>query len=223
MLFLSGAGLPPWIWDGVRADLDGDTPAAVVEYPRGRSASLADYADAAADRAPWPAFAVVAHSIGGLIATELLARHPGRVSATLGVSAVIPRPGRSFTRSMPFPARLVLGPVLRVAGTRPPAKTIRAGLASGLPEPTADRIVAEFAPESPRLYLDRASARELPAVRGYLHTSEDKEISPAAQRGFAATLDPHWTDELPTGHLPMLQDPARVSQSIRRLITPTIG
>jgi pimeloyl-ACP methyl ester carboxylesterase len=219
VLFLGGAGLPGWIWDEVRADLSENTDTVVVRYPRGGDVSLADYADAALAQAPWPVFAVVAHSIGGVIADELLARHPGRVTGVLGVSAAFPRAGHSFVGSMPLPARFVLGAVLRMVGTRPPAKLIRTGLASGLPDVTVNRIIADFDPESVRLYRDACSAaRELPAVRAYLHTSQDKEFTTAMQRGFAETLQATWAEEVSTGHLPMLQDPAGVSRAVRRLL-----
>ena len=216
VLFLSGAGLPAWIWDDVRADLPG--PGSVVaSYPRDAEASLADYADAAAAQISAPTFAVVAHSAGGVVATSLLSRHPGRVTAVLGIAAVVPRPGRSFINSMPFPTRLVLGAVLRAAGTRPPARAVRA-LARGLPDSVADRIVADFDPEPVRLFRDPAPERDLPAARAYLRGSQDKEISAAVQRASAATLRATWIEELPTGHLPMLQDPIGVSRAVQRLL-----
>lgn len=222
VLFLSGAGLPAWIWDEVRAALPDDVETAVAGRPHSAHASLADYADAAAAETTWPAFAIVAHSSGGVVAAELLARHPARVAGVLGVSAVVPLPGRSFVGTMPLPARLLLSVVIRLVGTRPPAKVIRAGLASGLPGATADRIVADFDPESVRLYRDPTSVRDLPEVRAYVHTTEDKEISTAVQRGSAEALRATWTEELSTGHLPMLQDPPAVSQAVGRLLAQIV-
>lgn len=223
VLFLGGAGLPAWMWDEVRSRLSGSTDTAVVRYPRGSGASLSDYADAAAARAPWPSFAVVAHSIGGVVAMELLARHRARVTGILGVAALVPLPGRSFVQLMPFPNRLVLPALLRLAGTRPPAGAIRSGLAAGLPAATADRIVTEFDPESVRLYRDPASPRELPPIRAYLHTSRDREITTATQRRSAHALDPVWTEEVATGHLPMLEDPDSTSRVVQRLLAEVDG
>lgn len=217
VLFLSGAGLAAWIWDDLRADLPEGTSSVVARYPRGAQVSLAAYADAAAAQAPWSSFAVVAHSSGGVVATSLLSRHPGRVTGILGIAAVIPRPGRSFVGSMPLPTRLVLGVVMRAAGTRPPAKAIRA-LASGAPDAVADRIVADFDPESIRLYRDPSPAYDLPAARAYLRGSDDKQLPVAVQRASAKALQATWTEELPTGHLPMLQDHAGVSRAVHRLL-----
>jgi pimeloyl-ACP methyl ester carboxylesterase len=222
VLFLSGAGLPAWVWDEVRAGLPG-LETAVARRPREAHASLADYADAAVAETAWPTFAVVAHSSGGVVATELLARHHARVTGILGVSAVVPRPGRSFIGTMPLPARLMVNIVMRLAGTRPPAKVIRAGLANGLPEVTADRIIADFDPESVRLYRDATSACGLPVVRGYLHTTEDREIPSAVQRASAETLWATWTEDLSTGHLPMLQDPLAMSRAVKRLLAQIAG
>lgn len=217
VLFVSGAGLPAWIWDEVRAALPDGVQSAVARRPDGAQARLADYADAAA-QAPWPTFVVVAHSSGGVVAAELLSRHPRRVTGILGVSAVVPRANRSFVSTMPIPARLVLGLVLRLAGTRPPAKAVRAGLASGVPQDIADRIVTDFSPESLRLYLDTTSTRELPPTRAYVLTTEDRELTTSVQRRSADELSATWTEELPTGHLPMLEDPTRLNQVVQRLL-----
>jgi pimeloyl-ACP methyl ester carboxylesterase len=218
VLFLSGAGLPTWIWDDVRAALPASVETAVAGRPPGPHASLAEYADAAAAGAPWPTFAVVAHSSGGVVAVELLARHPDRVTGIIGITAVVPVPGRSFVGTMPLPSRLVLSVVMRLVGTRPPTKVIRAGLAGGLSAATADRIVADFEPESVRLYRDATSVRDLPEIRGYVHTRKDKELAMAVQRRSAEALRATWTHELATGHLPMLQDPLAVSRAVTTLL-----
>jgi pimeloyl-ACP methyl ester carboxylesterase len=214
VLFLSGAGLPSWIWDDVRAALPPGTESAVATHPREGNASLADTARQVAEQSPWPDFSVVAHSLGGVVGAELLAQHPERVTGFLGVAAVVPAAGRSFLRSLPFPMGLVLGAVLRVAGTRPPEKAIRTGLAAGLAPGTADRIVAEFSPESARLYRDPVGPRVLPAHRGYVHTSGDRELSPAVQTASARRLDADWTRTLATGHLPMLEAPAALADAV---------
>lgn len=218
VVFLSGAGLPSWIWDDVRAALPASVETVVADRPHHADAALSEHADAAAAQAPWPTFAIVAHSIGGVVAAELLARHPGRVSGILGVSALVPSAGRSFVNTMPLPTRALLSVVLRLAATRPPAKAIRAGLASQLPEAIMDRIVAEFAPESPRLYRDVTSVRDLPPVRAYLCATQDKEFSPALQRRSAEVLQSGWVEDLSTGHLPMLQDPLAVVHAVEKFL-----
>lgn len=221
VLLVSGAGLPDWAWDDVRAQLAG-TACEIARRPRGDRASLADHADAAAQQVTWPTFAVVAHSIGGAVAAELLARHPGRVTAVLGVAAVVPRGGRSFVGCTPLPQRLVLGGVVRVLGTRPPERAVR-GQAAGLPPavapPAGGRVHAREPAPVPGRRVELAAA----PVTGYLRTTGDREVPTAAQDRSAAVLRAQWTQELPTGHLPMLQAPQAVSAGVRRLLTALDG
>lgn len=218
VLLLSGAGLPAWIWDGVRAGLQ-DRPSVVFEPPRGR-ASLAEYATAALEQAPADRFAIVAHSAGGVVAAELLSQAPQRLAGVLGVSAVVPTPGRSFAATVPAPARMVLPLLLRVLGTRPPEAAVRKGLAAGLPQQHADRIVADLAPESRRLFLDRTSVRRggrgVPA--GYLRTTADPEMRPALQQRCATTLGARWTVDVDGAHMAPLERPQAVLQALTRLL-----
>jgi pimeloyl-ACP methyl ester carboxylesterase len=221
-VLLSGAGLPARVWDAVRREL-APTRTVVARYPRGSGVSLADYADAVADQAPAGEVAVVGHSAGGAVAVELMARHPARVAAVLGLSAVVPRPGRSFLGTLPVPGRYVVGALVRLAGTRPPDRSVRT-LARGLPAEVGDRLVRDFDPEEPGLFRDRVSAvLQPPAVRGYLRTTADREVPATVQRASAHALGATWTDELPTGHLPMLQDPPGVARAVRRLLDDLTG
>lgn len=214
ILFLSGAGLPGWIWDDVRRGLGEGWETRVAARPENGQARLRDYAQAAIDSAPAGRFAIVAHSAGGVIGSEVARLAPGRVSAFLAISAVIPRPGESFISALPAPNRWVLSAVMRLAGTRPPASAIRRGLAHGLDERVADRIIADFTPESPGLYRDRTAHREWSGWRGYLRTSGDREVPIALQRRSAQRLGAAWQDELNAGHLPMLEDHQAVAASI---------
>jgi pimeloyl-ACP methyl ester carboxylesterase len=218
VLFLSGAGLPSWLWDEVRAGLNGRR-SVVVDPPRG-SAPLAEHAAATLAHAPGPRVAIVAHSVGGVVAAEVLARYPERVAGVLGVSAIVPRPGRSFVGTLPLPARAVLPVVLRVAGTRPPEAAVRQGLAAGLPAPIVDRLVAELAPESRRLFTDRVARADavVRQPRGYLLTTADREVRPALQQRCAATLQAQWTETVDGGHLAPLEHPGAVLRAVERLL-----
>lgn len=211
LLLLSGAGLPAWIWDEVRAQLSTETR--VVEHPRG-SASLADYAAAAAATADgWASYGVIAHSLGGVVGSELLAHEPERITGFLGIAAIVPAAGRSFLAALPSPQRHVVSLAMRVMGTRPPAKGIRNGLAAGLTAEQADRIVADFDPESQRVYRDPVSPRTFPATSGYVLTEQDKEFPVALQEQYAAEVGGP-IHRIPTGHLPMLEQPAALTAVI---------
>jgi pimeloyl-ACP methyl ester carboxylesterase len=218
VLLLSGAGLPVWIWDQVREELAASHRTAVAERPDQDRASLSEYAAAALASAPWDRFAVVAHSSGGMVAAEIVSGAPDRLSAFLGVSAVVPAPGRSFVASMPLLQRPVLSLAMRLGGTRPPDAAIRRGVAGRVDTKTADRIVADFMPESVRLYRDTTRGR-FPERRGYLCTTRDAEFAVSLQQRFARTLDPAWTDSVDTGHLPMLEAPSALAQRIENFLS----
>jgi pimeloyl-ACP methyl ester carboxylesterase len=202
LLFLSGAGLQPWIWDDVRAKVS--RPTHVAQYPS--EGSLADYASKTLDEAP-ERFILVAHSAGGVVGCQLLAQSPERVHGFLGISALAPVPGQSFLGALPTATRMFTSLIMRMAGTRPPAKALRASMANDLEPTVADRIVETFKPESQHLYRDPLPARQLPELRGYIRTSNDKQVPVAVQDRYAAILDTSWIRTLATGHLPMLADP----------------
>jgi len=212
LLFLSGAGLPAWIWDDVRAGLPTSTVAA---YPS--TGSLRDYVAKVLDDAP-ERFTIVAHSIGGVVASQLVAQAPERVDGLLAVAASIPQPGQSFLSALPFPQKLIIRAVIRLAGTKPPEKAIRTGLAAGLDESVVDRIVGEFKPESAALYRDTVAQRTFPARRGYVITTADKEFPASLQQTYLNNLSPAWTQSLPTGHLPMLSAPENLTLTIKSFL-----
>lgn len=218
ILYLSGAGLPAWIWDDVHRALAWPQDVRVAARPRGAGARLRDYAEAAIGSAPAGRFAVVAHSVGGVVGAEVARLAPDRISAFLAVAAVIPEPAGSFLAATPAPGRWVVGVAMRLAGTRPPASAIRGRLASGIDERTAGRLVTEFIPEAPGLYRDRTAHRSWSGQRGYIHTTQDRQVPMAQQRRCAQRLGGAWEDSLDTGHLPMLEDPKGLAASIARFL-----
>ncbi|MEU9740342.1 alpha/beta hydrolase [Micromonospora chersina] len=218
IMFLSGAGLPAWIWDDVRRDLGDGQQTQVASRPQGGRARLGDYAQAVIDSAPPGGYVIVAHSAGGVIGAEVARLAPERVSAFLAISAMIPQPGGSFISAMPVPNRWVLSAAMRLAGTRPPASAIRRGLAHGLDDEVADRIIADFTPESPALYRDRTAHRSWSGWRGYLRTAKDHELPMALQQRCAQRLGAAWQRNLNTGHLPMLEDHQAVAAAITRFL-----
>ena len=216
LLLLSGSGLPAWVWDDVR---DGLGPSVVAVRPDSPDAGPAEYAAAALAQVDWPRFTVVAHSVGGVVAQAVLAAAPERVAGVLGVAAAWPPAGRAFTAALPAPQRWLLPVLLRLAGTRPPERAIRGGIGAGLPAGTVDRLVAEFTPESRRLFVTPVPAGPPPERSGYVHTAADRELPPALQRRCAAAMGAGFSREVGTGHLPMLEGPGGPPARHRRVHT----
>jgi pimeloyl-ACP methyl ester carboxylesterase len=212
LLFLSGAGLPAWIWDDVRA---AHPDSSVAAYPK--TGTLQDYATKVLAEAP-ERFVIVAHSAGGVVASQLLAQAPQRVEALLGIAASFPKPGQSFLNALPFPNKLIVGLAMRLAGTKPPEKAIRSGLTGGVDPLQADRIVADFSPESQHLYRDPVPARQFPSHTGYVQTTADKEFPQALQQTYLNNLNPTWTRTIPTGHLPMLTATTPLSLALKEFL-----
>lgn len=206
LLILSGAGLPAAAWDGVRGRLD--TESRVVPSP-GTSGTLESYARAAlAAAGDWRRFHLVAHSLGGAVATAVVAAEPARVSRVTAVAAVVPSAGTSFTGALPLPGRLLMPVVLRVLGTRPPDSTLRA-MCGGLSEEDTALVVGGFSPEGRRVYLDRTPPRTWPEA-SYVVTTRDDQFPTTQQERYAAELGAT-TVRLDTGHLPMLERPAELA------------
>lgn len=218
VLFIGGAGLPAWAWGDVRQALSDQRPTTVASRPTEPDASLADHALQAFEDAPDGEFVVVAHSSGGMIAAAMTTVAPGRLVGLIAVSAVVPAAGASFIGSMPFPNRLVLGAVMRVAGTRPPAKAIRKSLGASVAPDVVDRVVNDFETESIHLFKDAVAAPAYPERRGYIRTANDREFGLKLQDRFATNLGATKIETLQTGHHPMLEDPAGLAAAIERLL-----
>lgn len=222
IIFLSGAGLESWIWDGVIAELN--MPSVVADYSRisGRvSASLNDYVQAAlesANRLPTDTIIIVAHSIGGVVGSELAKRLGNRVVGFVGISAAIPQSGSNFFSCLPFPQRLIMPLVVTISGTKPPESAVRTGLASGVDAATTSNIVSSFQPETKGLYRDKTTATKLPDIPyAYIRTTVDKELPLSVQNSIVKRLPNPIVHDIKSGHLPMLTHAAEVTDVIRRL------
>lgn len=218
LLLLSGAGLPTWIWDEVRADVFAQTR--VVNYPRG-SASLKEYAEIAAETAEgWDSYGVVAHSLGGVIGSELVAQDADRIAGFLGVAAIIPEAGQSFVDTFPRTQRRTLSVAINSMGTRPPDKSIRRDLCAKVRPDQTKRIVAEFAAESKNVYLEPVSARTFPAASGYVVTTKVRAFPARRQQRYSDQLAGGVHRVIKAGHLPMLEQPGSLAGILREFFEP---
>ncbi len=213
--FLSGSGLPAWAWNGVRDELR--MPTYVVDYLKGE-ASLAQHARAVLDGSGHVRLILVAHSLGGVVASQICAIAPDRIAGVIGVSAAFPPPGRSFLDTLPRRERLLMTAALRLSGTRPPASVLRRGYADELDDDTAGRLVSGFEAESRRLFTDPVGSPSFPSARGYVLTSRDRQSSPERQESYAVRLGATCRRELDAGHWPMLSRPTELGALLREFI-----
>jgi pimeloyl-ACP methyl ester carboxylesterase len=227
IVLFSGAGLDNWVWEPFSRHWP--VSLGYIDLPgRGRLASLSPESlsidgyvsgvlpqlEAMTARK----LVFVCHSVGAVLGLAVAGRLPDRVHGIIHVASVIPRPGASFCSSFPFPANLILPPMLNLLGTRPPEKVIRETLCRGLPSSLSDRVVAGFCPESKHLYLERVIYPSGVRNLGYVLTSQDTTIAPRVQRRTAERAGVNTVETLETGHLPMLQSPELLAGAIGRIL-----
>lgn len=228
-LLVHGAGLDVWVWEDLLPLVEAPTlpatfPAREADQTVRDGLRLADYTNAIIEQIDeWdvPRVILVAHSIGGAVCMEVASRLTNRVTGFVGLSAGIPEPGQSFLSCFPFHQRVVQQAVLRFAGTRPPERVIRRSLCTELTDEQADRVVAEFIPESRYLYTDPVDGIIPDIQTRYIQTSTDKSITPDQQTKMATALETDDVVTLDTGHLPMLSRPDELASALDEFRTRT--
>lgn len=166
--------------------------------------------------------ALVAHSLGGVVGMRLAAHLGDRVAGFIGISAAIPINGGSFVSALPFPQKVIVRLMLRLAGTRPPDAAIRKGLCSDLTTEQADQIVARFTPESRAVYTDRVDVAPPDVPRRYVVLTADREFPPSLQARFARRLGGNQI-ELDSGHLPMVSQPGELAKLLARFLSDAVA
>lgn len=221
ILFLHGAGLSTHIWKDVEQNIK--HPVLLAEYPHvdgtqkdQNKFTLEDYADYVMQQVDaWKVddIVIVAHSIGGTLALKVAERLGERLGGFIAVGAVIPKDGGSYVSALPFPNRIIISAIMRLAGTKPPESAIRKTLCSGLSKEQADEVVTSSVTESTHLYFDKTNAA-IPAVpRLYIRLTQDKELPITWQNTMARNLEASVKD-VDFGHMPMLGKPQEIADAI---------
>lgn len=228
-VFIHGAGLNSKIWERVAAGIE--SPSLAIDYPNGYVAggqtsrkhlSMQDYISHMNEQIKaWKVrkFIVVAHSLGGTLALKIAAAFPDRLVGFAAIGAVIPQRGGSFLSAVPFPKRLVLAALLRLAGTKPPESAIRQGLCSDLSPEQAATIVSGFVPESIRVYTERVGSLAPDVPKLYVKLGQDRELPLREQERMASNLEAHDVELLDAGHLPMLSRPDELCQVLNAFMS----
>lgn len=225
IIFISGAGLQPWIWQEVTKEIS--LPYAAVDFTELKKnkqlndITVDDYVQAALAQATAlnvEKVIIVTHSIGGIIGVELTKKLGDKVAGFIAVCAAIPRPGKSFLSLFPFPQSFITGMIMRIVGTKPPASAIKSGLCNDIDDTTASRVADSFDPESIKLYATPTSPTPLPQVPSlYIITTNDKEYPQDLQRTMAEQLGATIV-QIDTGHLPMISKTNETAAAIQTLI-----
>lgn len=112
--------------------------------------------------------------------------------------------------------------VLRILGTRPPDSAIEKSMCNDLDHETATDVVERFVPESRALYTAPGGVGfpDLPGL--YVHLGADREFGKSLQRRMAANVPAVRTEEIGSGHLPMLSHPVELAGVLNRLMATAV-
>lgn len=227
IVLIHGAGLGSWIWRETEAYLQ--TESLPVDFPGRENASdanksltLDDYCNHLLVKIrDWdkPKVVLAAHSIGGVIALKLARQLGDRAVGLMGIAASIPKNGGSFISTLPFPKRLIMNIILRVAGTKPPKGAIIKSLCNDLTPDQSEKVANKFVSESTRLYFDECNAPIPAADKLYIKTSKDYEFSESLQEEMIGNFDPQQIVTLESGHLPMMSCPQQLANILDQFVT----
>jgi pimeloyl-ACP methyl ester carboxylesterase len=162
---------------------------------------------------------LILHSLSGVLVPELSKLLGNRLIGCIYIGSVIPKPGRSFAKTMGFPSNILL-PVLfyfNPLGLKPSEKMIRAELCNDLDALKSKMVVKNFMPEFPGLFLRPVG--QYPDKRNvYIKLLNDKSVSPILQDRSAHNLMNSKVVEPASGHLPMLSNPETFAKHLNSLV-----
>ncbi|MGF1587010.1 MAG: alpha/beta fold hydrolase [Bacteroidales bacterium] len=228
IIFIHGAGLSSLIWDDVRSLIR--FPALPIDYPSRKhnvadDLNFGDYINAIIkqiDRWEVEKFILVTHSIGGCLGLKVAQFFKSRIIGFVAIASAIPKKGDSFISCLPYPRRVILPLIIKVAGTRPPKKAIEKGLCSDLTREQAEKVYARFIPESKELFFEKCDAGIPDTKRLYIKLAYDRELPLPVQERMAENLKAHKILTLHSGHLPMLSKPSELVKILTRFYNEAI-
>ena len=228
-----------WIWlplmDRLKADGHSveafDLPGMGDDHTFASEVSLDSYAGRVCEvlaAVSEPAF-VVAHSMGGIVATQGAARCPERVAALVYVAAFLPKDGQSLIDLLNLPegaGEQVLSNVV-VDGEPPvvavmPAAASRHALYGSCAEDVATWAIARQCPQ-PVSPLSIAVSIPPAALNGidryYVLCTRDRAIPPPLQRRMVAENPCADVIELDTDHTPQLSMTNELAKALNQFAT----
>jgi pimeloyl-ACP methyl ester carboxylesterase len=234
VVLVHGAWMGAWAWDDVVPLLEASGHAVhVVELPAhgddqtpAADASLTGYRDAVIavlDGLDEPA-AVVGHSMGGMVISEVAQARPEAITELVYVAAFIPQSGDSlFSLSMMDPDAITAMHLVDngdgTASIDPDA--IGEVFCGDCDEAHVQTIVDRTRPEPlmPLVTPAMLDAEAFGSVRRtYVHTELDQAVSLAAQQAMVAASPVDDSRSLSTSHSPFFSQPQALTDAIVELV-----
>ncbi len=226
VVFIHGAGLGTYIWEKVTPYLKNpylltDFPGREKNYTINNDIRLGDYCNHIIKQIEnWKMkqLVIVTHSIGGVIGLKVAEHFESRVMGFVGIASSIPANGGSFLSCLPLPKQLLMGIILRIAGTKPPDSAIKYSLCNDLSSDLEKKVIDSFVPESKHLFLEKSNVSISKINALYIRLSDDNEFPIHLQDKMIRNLDPKRIITLKSGHLPMMSIPKELAEELKNFI-----
>lgn len=221
IVLVHGSNLSALCWDPVVDHLDAATVA--VDLP-GRGCRPADILGVAlgdcveavvetSSAAGFSRIALVGHSLGGVVISEALLRHPGLVAELIYVGALVPAPGESASDIM-FGADLPAG-----EERMPTEDRAKVFFANDMTDEQWLGVWNQFVPESPTLWNARLSGRPTGVPMTYISLIDDIGVPPDLALRMIANIGGQVDHRvLQAGHIAMVTKPRELAEVINDVV-----
>jgi pimeloyl-ACP methyl ester carboxylesterase len=238
-VLVHGAFHGAWCWEPLVAELSGtyghavstfDLPGSGDDATPVAEVTLDAYAqricDALADE-PEPVV-LVAHSMGGVAATQAAARCPERIARLVYVAAFLPGDGQSLVdlTQLPEGAGDMVQENMVVEGEPPvatmPAEAAREAFYAKCSPQEAARALEQLRPQALAPFVTPVSLDEdaVRPPRAYVVATEDRAIPTALQRRFVADNPDVEAVEIEADHSPFLSATTDLAAALDRFAGP---
>jgi pimeloyl-ACP methyl ester carboxylesterase len=233
-VLIHGAWFGGWCWSKLTPLLEQaghrtvtfDLPAHGEDSSPVSSASLQSYTDRVAqvlEQQPEPVI-LVAHSMGGVVASQVAERHPERIQTLVYVSAYLLRESESLHQIVGSDREAKLGTYLVVNEPQGTLGIREEGLKEALfadcPDEDVSRAKAQYrdeplAPLATPVSVSTERFGRVPRV--YIQTLQDRVVSPTAQKQMYTASPCQQVFSLETGHLPFFAAPDKLAAHLLSL------
>ncbi len=166
---------------------------------------------------------MVAHSLGGIFAAEILARWPNLIGKVVYVAAYLPQSGQSVADLARLDNESKI-PTVRSSTSKPGFVTINATGAADilfhdLPQDFANKLALQAQPQ-PMADFKQVSPQgpSTPIASSYVVCTKDRAIGPTLQRKMAQTANCDPILQIDAGHMPMVAMPEQLAITISQIL-----